>query len=176
MAGEAINPKVNLPRAVMGTILIVTVLYVLAAIALVGMVPYNDISVTSGFPDGFHFRGIEWASQISAVSCSTFSFINQCIALTLPSLFLIISPRRTRKDRRANHATNSRTGHNHGPTTIAICNGCRRTVATNLYENGRDWQSLVGNLNFWRSLRRHCNLCSFYLPKRFDQRRNSLGV
>ncbi len=52
----------------MGTIGIVTVLYVLAAISLVGMVPYNEISATSGFPDGFRYRGIEWASQISAVS------------------------------------------------------------------------------------------------------------
>ncbi len=68
MGSEAINPKRNLPRAVMGTILLVTVLYVLAAFALVGMVPYDEISVTSGFPDGFRYRGKEWAAQISAVS------------------------------------------------------------------------------------------------------------
>jgi hypothetical protein len=41
---------------------------VLAAFALVGMVPYDEISVTSGFPDGFRYRGKEWAAQISAVS------------------------------------------------------------------------------------------------------------
>eukprot|EP00557_Chaetoceros_sp_GSL56_P009906 CAMPEP_0176482260 /NCGR_PEP_ID=MMETSP0200_2-20121128/3279_1 /TAXON_ID=947934 /ORGANISM="Chaetoceros sp., Strain GSL56" /LENGTH=429 /DNA_ID=CAMNT_0017878561 /DNA_START=362 /DNA_END=1648 /DNA_ORIENTATION=- len=67
MAGEAVNPKKDLPRAVMGTLLLVTVLYVLAAIALVGMVPYEYVSVTSGFPDGFRWRGVEWASEITAL-------------------------------------------------------------------------------------------------------------
>lgn len=67
MAGEAVNPKKNLPRAVMVTLLLVTFLYVLAAVALVGMVPYDYISITSGFPDGFHWRGVEWASQVTAL-------------------------------------------------------------------------------------------------------------
>ena len=88
--GEAINPKRNLPRAVMGTILIVTVLYVLAAIALVGMVPYEEVSVMSGFPDGFRWRGLEWAAQISAVSdcvkgcqiiASSGQYLNICVRI-----------------------------------------------------------------------------------------------
>lgn len=67
MAGEAINPKENLPKAVMGTIGIVTMMYVLAAIGLVGMLPFEQISAESGFPHAFHTRGVEWASQISAL-------------------------------------------------------------------------------------------------------------
>ena len=56
MGGEVVDPVKNLPRAVMGTIGLVTVLYVIAAIGLVGMVPYQYISETSGFPDGFRYR------------------------------------------------------------------------------------------------------------------------
>jgi amino acid transporter len=67
MAGEAIDPRRNMPRAVMGSISIVTVLYVIAAIGLVGMVPYDSISVTSGFPDGFEFRGYHVVAQITAL-------------------------------------------------------------------------------------------------------------
>ncbi len=67
MGGEVVNPKKNLPRAVLGTIGLVTVLYVLAAIGLVGMVPYEDISVTSGFPDGFRYRGYDVIAKISAL-------------------------------------------------------------------------------------------------------------
>jgi len=67
MSGEAKNPSKNMPRAVLGTIVIVTILYIFAAIALVGMVPYNEISVASGFPDGFETRGLQWASEISAL-------------------------------------------------------------------------------------------------------------
>jgi amino acid transporter len=40
MGSEAKNPKQNLPRAVMGVLAIVTVLYVLASLALVGMQNY----------------------------------------------------------------------------------------------------------------------------------------
>lgn len=67
MGGEAINPSKTLPKAVLGTIAIVTVLYMFAALALVGMVPYGDVSVTSAFPDGFHYNGCEWAAQITAI-------------------------------------------------------------------------------------------------------------
>ena len=67
MAGEAVNPTKNLPRAVLGTIALVTALYMFAAITLVGMVPYEDVSVTSAFPDGFHYNGCEWAAQITAI-------------------------------------------------------------------------------------------------------------
>jgi APA family basic amino acid/polyamine antiporter len=67
MGGEVVNPSKNLPRAVMGTIGLVTVLYVIAAIGLVGMVPYEYISVTSGFPDGFGYRGHDIIAQMTAL-------------------------------------------------------------------------------------------------------------
>ena len=67
MSGEAINPARNMPRAVLGTVGIVTILYMIAAMGLVGMVPYRDVSVTSGFPDGFNDRGVVWAAHICAV-------------------------------------------------------------------------------------------------------------
>jgi len=35
---------------------------------LAGMVPYQDISETSGFPEGFRYRGYYWAAEITAVS------------------------------------------------------------------------------------------------------------
>jgi APA family basic amino acid/polyamine antiporter len=67
VAGEAKHPKRDLPKAVMGTLIIVTVCYVLGAIALTGMLPYEEISVTSGFPEAFASRGWTWAAQLSAL-------------------------------------------------------------------------------------------------------------
>ena len=52
VAGEAIQPQKNMPKAVMLTIAIVTFLTVFASVSLVGMQPYFDISSTSGFPEG----------------------------------------------------------------------------------------------------------------------------
>lgn len=67
LSGEVLEPEKTMPRAVMGTITLVTVLYVVAAIGLVGMVPYEYISVTSGFPDGFKYRGYDIFAEISAL-------------------------------------------------------------------------------------------------------------
>jgi len=66
VAGEAINAERNLPLSIMITLSNVTTLYVAAAIALVGMQNYQDISPESGFPEAFKANGVEWASQLTA--------------------------------------------------------------------------------------------------------------
>lgn len=68
MSGEAIDPSKNIPGSILITLLIVTVLYCAASVGLVGMVPYTDISETSGFPEGFRSRGYIWAAEITGVS------------------------------------------------------------------------------------------------------------
>lgn len=67
LGGEAKNPKRDLPRAIFFTIGSVTALYVLATVALVGMLPYEEISPVSGFPLAFRDRGAVYAAQIAAV-------------------------------------------------------------------------------------------------------------
>lgn len=66
VAGEAKNPQMNLPRSIMITLVIVTVLYFTAAVALTGMQKYTDISPESGFPEAFEAAGVHWAAQLSA--------------------------------------------------------------------------------------------------------------
>jgi amino acid transporter len=71
VAGEAINPQRNMPLAIVISLAVVTALYIIAALALTGMQPYQDISEVSGFPVAFQSCGQEWAAQISAVSFFT---------------------------------------------------------------------------------------------------------
>ena len=89
VAGEAIDAERNLPLSIMITLAIVTILYVAAAIALVGMQSYDSISPESGFPGeliifptrrlifestnlligfsvAFKSNGVEWASKLTA--------------------------------------------------------------------------------------------------------------
>jgi len=66
VAGEAINPERNLPLSIMITLMIVTFLYIAAAISLVGMQYYTDISPESGFPEAFKSNNVEWAAQLTA--------------------------------------------------------------------------------------------------------------
>lgn len=66
MAHEAVDPQKNMPLSIVYTLGIVTLLYVLAALALTGMQPYEDISDVSGFPSAFNANGWNWAAQIAA--------------------------------------------------------------------------------------------------------------
>lgn len=67
VAGEAKNPVRDMPRAVLGTLGLVTVTYIAASIALTGMVEdTSSISPTSGFPSAFRSRNVEWAAEIAA--------------------------------------------------------------------------------------------------------------
>jgi APA family basic amino acid/polyamine antiporter len=79
VSGEAINPRRDVPRAVMLTLLIVTVLYILAALALTGMQPSALIDQNSGFPVAFNYNGAHWAAQLEAAG----------EVLTLPVVVLI---------------------------------------------------------------------------------------
>lgn len=67
MAAEAKDPHTTLPRAVFGTILSVTVFYVLASLALVGMQSYEYISTDACFAEGFRYNGLPWAAEIVAI-------------------------------------------------------------------------------------------------------------
>ena len=67
LAEEAKDAKRNLPRAVLGVLLGCAVLYVIATLALTGMLPYDQISPVSGFPAGFRTLGAQTAAQITAL-------------------------------------------------------------------------------------------------------------
>jgi APA family basic amino acid/polyamine antiporter len=71
-AEETKNPQRSLPRGILGSLAIVTVLYVAVALVLTGMVPYTDLATQ---PDGtratlataFALNGVDWAATIIAV-------------------------------------------------------------------------------------------------------------
>jgi APA family basic amino acid/polyamine antiporter len=81
IAGEALNPQRDMPRAVLCTLSIVAILYVMAALALTGMQPHEQINDESAFPDAFRYNHVEWAAQIAAAG----------EVVTLPVVVLISS-------------------------------------------------------------------------------------
>jgi basic amino acid/polyamine antiporter, APA family len=72
MAEETKNPQRDVPRGILTTLGIVTVLYVAVSVVLSGMVPYTALKTT---PDGRHanlatafaVNGVHWASGIISV-------------------------------------------------------------------------------------------------------------
>ena len=68
LSGEAKNPVKDVPRAVVATLMIDGFVYMLAALALTAMLPYQEISTVSGFPRAFGANGWIWAEKLTAVS------------------------------------------------------------------------------------------------------------
>jgi APA family basic amino acid/polyamine antiporter len=66
LAGEALHPHKDMPRAIIITLALVTVVYVAAALVLTGMQHYSKIDDTSGFPSAFSANGWKWAAQVAA--------------------------------------------------------------------------------------------------------------
>ena len=76
-AEETKNPKRDLPRGILGSLVIVTVLYVLVTVVLTGMVPYDQLGPL--LPDGTHDGsaatlataftsvGVGWAANVIAI-------------------------------------------------------------------------------------------------------------
>lgn len=71
-AEETKNPQRDIPRGILGSLAIVTVLYVAVAVVLSGMVSYQQLKTT---PDGhaanlataFRDNGINWAAQVISI-------------------------------------------------------------------------------------------------------------
>lgn len=67
--GEETNdPAKDMPRGLIGTLAICTVLYVLVCIVLVGMVKYTDLSEGAPISDAFKQVGLGWASILVGIA------------------------------------------------------------------------------------------------------------
>jgi amino acid transporter len=67
-AEECHNPQRDLPRGMLYSIVICTVLYILISLVLTGMVPYKELDVDDPLAYAFGNLGLEWISGIIAVS------------------------------------------------------------------------------------------------------------
>lgn len=67
-AEECTNPQRDLPKGMMWAIIICTVLYVLIALVLTGMVNYKDLAVNDPLAFVFEKLNLKWLSGIIAVS------------------------------------------------------------------------------------------------------------
>ncbi|ETW04228.1 hypothetical protein H310_04565 [Aphanomyces invadans] len=64
LAGEAVNPRKNIPRAVLGTVIGAAILSIMATLSVMGMQRYNLIDVHESYGEAFKSVGYLWASPI----------------------------------------------------------------------------------------------------------------
>ncbi|NML21927.1 amino acid permease [Pseudoflavitalea sp. G-6-1-2] len=67
-AEEAKNPQRDLPRGMIYSLVICTVLYILIALVLTGMVPFSSLRVNDPLAYVFKSVGAEWTSYIVSIS------------------------------------------------------------------------------------------------------------
>lgn len=67
-AEECKNPQRDLPKGMIYSLIICTVLYVLLALVLTGLIPYTQLNVGDPLAEVFDKRGLFWVSGIVAVS------------------------------------------------------------------------------------------------------------
>ena len=71
-AEETRNPRKDVPRGILGSLAIVTVLYVLVTIVVTGMVNYKQLATgpdgkAKNLADAFALNGVTWAEKIIAI-------------------------------------------------------------------------------------------------------------
>ena len=77
-AGEAINPKKDVPFAIITSLIICTVLYILVSLVLTGMMHYTDFNPLGKYPDAikapvayaFDIAGQAWAGYIITIAAT----------------------------------------------------------------------------------------------------------
>lgn len=77
-AGEAINPKKDVPFAIIASLLVCTVLYILVSLVLTGMMNYKDFNPQGAYPDAikapvayaFDIAGQKWAGYIITIAAT----------------------------------------------------------------------------------------------------------
>lgn len=67
-AGEAINPKKDIPFAIIMSLVICTVLYIVVSLVLTGMVPYNQLDMKAPVASAFEGVGMPWATILITIA------------------------------------------------------------------------------------------------------------
>jgi basic amino acid/polyamine antiporter, APA family len=67
-AGEAINPRKDVPFAIIASLIICTVLYILVSLVLTGMVKYDTLDLKAPVASAFADAGIGWAVFIITIA------------------------------------------------------------------------------------------------------------
>jgi APA family basic amino acid/polyamine antiporter len=69
-AGEAINPKKDVPFAIVASLIICTVLYILVSLVLTGMVRYDQLDKTAPVASAFSGVGLKWATLLITIAAT----------------------------------------------------------------------------------------------------------
>src|SRR5262245_11567101 len=106
-AQEARNPSRDMPIGILGSLAICTVIYILVAVVLIGIVPYSELMVADPLAVGIDATGIRWLSPVIKIAALFGLFSTMLVNLLaqtriffsmsrdglLPPIFSVVHPR-----------------------------------------------------------------------------------
>jgi basic amino acid/polyamine antiporter, APA family len=69
-AGEAVNPKKDVPFAIVASLVICTILYILVSLVLTGMVPFAQLDLKAPVASAFEGVGVTWAVFLIVIAAT----------------------------------------------------------------------------------------------------------
>lgn len=91
-AEEAVNPRRDVPIAIIASLVICTLLYVGVVAVLTGMVPYHQLSKDAGVSHAFQVAGLPWAELlIAAAGVAGITSALLVLMLSGPRVFLAMA-------------------------------------------------------------------------------------
>ena len=91
-AEEAKNPQRDIPIALIGSLIVCTILYIAVAAVITGMVPYNKISIDAPVSNAFMQVGIGWAQFVISLGAITgITSVLLVMMLSQPRIFLAMA-------------------------------------------------------------------------------------
>jgi APA family basic amino acid/polyamine antiporter len=91
-AEEARNPSRDVPIGIIVSLVLCTVLYILVAGVLTGMVPYNQINIDAPVSDAFRQAGLPWAQLLISVGAvAGITSVLLVMMLSQPRIFLAMA-------------------------------------------------------------------------------------
>jgi basic amino acid/polyamine antiporter, APA family len=88
---ECRSPRRDVPVGVIATVCLLTLIYVAVAAAVIGMVPYNHISVSAPISDAFRAAGMPWAQLLVAFGAvAGMTSVLLVIVMSLPRVLMAI--------------------------------------------------------------------------------------
>lgn len=91
-AQESKNPQRDLPRGILGSLIICTVLYILVALILTGIVPYHNLGVPDPIAIGVDATGLLWLSPLIKIGAiAGLSSVILVMLMGQPRIFFTMS-------------------------------------------------------------------------------------
>ncbi|XP_041480209.1 cationic amino acid transporter 4-like [Lytechinus variegatus] len=90
---ETLNPRKSIPIAMVSSIVIITILYMIPSAILTLIIPYWKLNAASAFSQAFQYNGVLWAEWVVGVGaiCSTFTCILTSLFCLPRSLYAMAS-------------------------------------------------------------------------------------